>query len=97
MSSPPNFPVAGIRAFGNTFKQECRKLNREQYKRLFHVLDELLADRLKPGRHLERLEDGPTLYSVRLNQGFRLVFSLDADRMVTLVAVGPHDVAYRRT
>lgn len=59
------------------------------------VLDELLSGTLSSGRHLEKLSIDDQLYSVRLNRKQRLVFRLEPDRMIRLVHVGNHDLAYR--
>lgn len=59
------------------------------------VLDELFSGTLSSGRHLEKLSNEDHLYSVRLNRKQRLVFKLERDRMIRLVHVGNHDLAYR--
>lgn len=64
---------------------------KEELKR---VIDELCAGELTPGRNLEQLRLDKSLYSVRLNRHFRLVFQVRENGMGVAIAVGPHNSAY---
>ena len=95
MAPKHGFRAEGIRGIGARFKQESHKLSLEAHNQLINVLHELLTGKLTPNRHLEKLSGHDSLYSVRLNKKQRLVFSLEPDQMISLVAVGNHDLAYR--
>ena len=64
---------------------------KEELKR---VIDELHAGGLTPGRNLEQLRIGKSLYSVRLNRNFRFVFQVRENGVGVAIAVGPHNSAY---
>ena len=64
---------------------------KEELKR---VIEELCAGELAPGRNLERLRIGKSLYSVRLNRNFRFVFQVRENGVGVAIAVGPHNSAY---
>lgn len=97
MAPPHRFRAEAICAISPRFKKESHKLNLEAHVQLLNVLYELLSGTLTPGRHLEKLSGHDALYSVRLNKKQRMVFTLDPDRMIRLVAVGNHDAAYYRS
>ena len=94
MASQQEFRVKGIRGASTRFKREKRKLSQDAHAQLMHVLDELLTGTLAPSRQLEKLSGFDSLYSVRLNRKQRLVFWLESDNTIRMVAVGNHDQAY---
>ena len=89
-----NFRVKGICGAGTRFKRQNRKLSKEAHDQLTIVLEELLTGTLTPGRNFEKLSGYDSLYSVRLNKKQRLVFNLESDQTIRMVAVGNHDQAY---
>ena len=94
MASQQEFRVKGIRGASNRFKREKRKLSQDAHAQLMRVLDELLTGTLTPSRQLEKLSGHDSLYSVRLNRKQRLVFWLESDNTIRMVAVGNHEQAY---
>ena len=95
MASQQVFKVANIHGTSARFKQYARKLNKKSHADLVCVLDELRNGTLAPGRHLEKMSGYERYYSVRLNLKQRLVFRLELDQTIRLVAVGNHDQTYR--
>ena len=95
MASQRAARIVGVHPLTSRFKKHARKLSRASRDEMERVLDELLSGTLSSGRHLEKLSNDDQLYSVRLSRKQRLVFKLESDRMIRLVHVGNHDLAYR--
>lgn len=95
MASKQAFRIIGVHPLTSRFKKHARKLSQASRDEMERVLDELLSGTLSSGRHLEKLSNDDQLYSVRLSRKQRLVFKLERDRMIRLVHVGNHDLAYR--
>ena len=95
MASQQTFRIVGVHPLTARFKKHARKLSQASLDEMERVLDELLSGTLSSGRHLEKLSNDDRLYSVRLSRKQRLVFKLERDRMIRLVHVGNHDLAYR--
>ncbi|MYD30140.1 MAG: hypothetical protein F4X01_00800 [Nitrospira sp. SB0661_bin_20] len=95
MASQQAFRIVGVHPLTSRFKKHARKLSQASRNEMERVIDELIGGTLSSGRHLEKLSNDDQLYSVRLNRKQRLVFKLERDRMIRLVHVGNHDLAYR--
>lgn len=55
----------------------------------------MLADPWHPGLNVEKLQGVGELYSARVNQDYRLIFTLRLDQTAVLLHVDSHDSAYR--
>ena len=95
MASQRAFRIVGVHPLTPRLKKHACKLSQTSRNEMERVIDELLSGTLSSGRHLEKLSNDDELYSVRLNRKQRLVFKLERDRMIRLVHVGNHDLAYR--
>ena len=62
--------------------------------RLVECVDRLLADPWHPGLNTEKLQGVGELYSARVNQDYRLIFTLRPDQAAVLLHVDSHDSAY---
>ena len=76
------------------FARMVKRIDQRMKEELTRVIDELCAGELAPGRNLEQLRIGNSLYSVRLNRNFRFVFMVMENGMGKAIAVGSHDSAY---
>lgn len=97
MASQQAFRIKGVHPLTAQFKKHANKLSQAARDELEQVIDELREGTLASRRHLEKLSGRTCLYSVRLNRKQRLVFRLESDQAIRLVAVGNHDLVYRRS
>ena len=87
--------IAGFETPSRKFGRMVNRLDQRMKDELERVIDELCTGELAPGRNLERLRIGKSLYSVRLSRNFRFVFMMLESGMGKAIAVGPHDTAYQ--
>ena len=80
-----------------TFERAWQHLMRDQSlsERLVDCVDRLLADPWHTGLHTEKLQGVGELYSAKINDDYRLIFTLRPDEALVLLHADAHDKAYR--
>lgn len=80
------------------FLDALARLDRPLRGRALRAVDKFIKNPSLPGLHLERLGGFENMWSTRIDRGYRILLSRDADdrgEVWTLHDAGPHDV-YRR-
>lgn len=84
-------PIKSFRVFSARFKRDFKGLPPEIKGQFEAVFSELEKGALSRGRRLEKVDNA---FTVRLDQKFRLAFSLYNGDTVELLAIGNHDQVY---
>ena len=92
--APRQVRITGFETPSRKFAKMVNRLDQRMKEELARAIDELCAGELAPGRNLEQLRIGNSLYSVRLSRNFRFVFMVMENGMGRAIAVGSHDSAY---
>ena len=91
---PRQMRITGFATPSHGFSRMVKRLDQRMKEELERVIDELCAGELAPGRNLEQLRIGNSLFSVRLSRNFRFVFMVMKNGIGRAIAVGSHDSAY---
>ncbi len=80
------------------FERAFKRLPDDIQERATKSLERFIANPRHPGLNFEALRGHPGLFSIRVNQGWRILLRRDQDgegEIYVVADIGPHDV-YRR-
>lgn len=78
-----------------TFVRCMKGATKQMQTKVNHALAKLIADPRPPGLNVEKLQGFPGIYSLRIDRGYRLSFTIDGDT-AELRRFDAHDDLYRK-